>query len=86
MFSIGAGGGCLGAHTGLVYAATQELKGKRVAVPWADTPPGVVCYYDLEKKPLDVLQGSVQGRLQAGRHHPRPAADRRADQAGASPT
>ncbi len=23
--------------------------------------PGVVCYYDLEKKPLDVLQGSVPG-------------------------
>ena len=38
--SIGAGGGCLGVHTGLVYAATQELKAKRVAVPWADTPPG----------------------------------------------
>ena len=38
-FSIGAGGGCLGAHTGAVFAATQELKGKRVAVPWADTPP-----------------------------------------------
>jgi branched-chain amino acid transport system substrate-binding protein len=60
-YSIGAGGGCLGAHTGAVYAATQELKGKRIAVPWADTPPGVVCYYDLEKKPLDVLQGSVTG-------------------------
>ena len=38
-----------------------DLKAKRVAVPWADTPPGVVCYYDLEKKPLDVLQGSVKG-------------------------
>ena len=61
MYSIGAGGGCLGVHTGLVFAATQELKGKRVAVPWADTPPGVVCYYDLEKKPLDVLQGAVPG-------------------------
>ncbi len=61
VFSVGAGGGCLGAHTGAVYAATQELKGTKVAVPWADTPPGVVCYYDLEKKPLDVLQGSVPG-------------------------
>ena len=57
--SIGAGGGCLGNHTALVYAATQELKAKRVAVPWADTPPGVVCYYDLEAKPLDVLKGTV---------------------------
>jgi branched-chain amino acid transport system substrate-binding protein len=61
VFSIGAGGGCFGVHTALVYAATQEIKAKRVAVPWADTPPGVVCYYDLEKKPLDVLQGSVPG-------------------------
>jgi branched-chain amino acid transport system substrate-binding protein len=48
-------------HTGLVYASTQFLEAKRVAVPWADTPPGVVCYYDLEKKPLDVIQGSVPG-------------------------
>ncbi len=61
VYAIGAGGGCLGAHTALVYTATQILKGKKIAVPWADTPPGVVCYYDLEKKPLDVLQGSVKG-------------------------
>ena len=60
-FSIGAGGGCLGVHTGLIFAATQTIKAKNVAVPWADTPPGVVCYYDLEKKPLDVLQGAVKG-------------------------
>ena len=33
----------------------------QVAVPWADTPPGVVCYYDLEAKPLDVLNGAVEG-------------------------
>jgi len=61
VFSVGAGGGCLGVHTGLVYAVTQFLHAKKVAVPWADTPPGVVCYYDLEKKPLDVLQGAVKG-------------------------
>jgi branched-chain amino acid transport system substrate-binding protein len=61
VYSIGGGGGCLGVHTGLVYYATQELKAKKVAVPWADTPPGVVCYYDLENKPLDVLQGAVKG-------------------------
>ncbi len=67
VFSVGGGGGCLGVHTGLVYTATQlipELEGievDRVAVPWADTPPGVVCYYDLEAKPLDVLNGSVPG-------------------------
>jgi branched-chain amino acid transport system substrate-binding protein len=65
VFSIG--GGCLAQHTGLVQFATDEiteLEGievDRVAVPWADTPPGVVCYYDLEAKPLDVLNGSVPG-------------------------
>jgi len=63
-FSIGAGGGCLGVHTGLVWAATQPapfMASKNVAVPWADTPPGVVCYYDLEQKPLSVLRGDVPG-------------------------
>ena len=67
-FSIGAGGGCFGVHTGLIQVATQlmgELEGieqvNRVAVPWADTPPGVVCYYDLEAKPLDVIKGVVPG-------------------------
>jgi branched-chain amino acid transport system substrate-binding protein len=65
VYSIG--GGCLAQHTGLVQFATQELPGlagievNRVAVPWADTPPGVVCYYDLESKPLDVLNGTVEG-------------------------
>lgn len=61
VYSIGGGGGCLGVHTGLVDFATSDLKGKKIAVPWADTPPGVVCYYDLENKPLDVLQGVVKG-------------------------
>ncbi|MEM9712326.1 MAG: ABC transporter substrate-binding protein [Actinomycetota bacterium] len=67
VYSIGAGGGCLGVHTGLVQFATQniaEITGEpvtKVAVPWADTPPGVVCYADLEQKPLDVLAGSEPG-------------------------
>jgi branched-chain amino acid transport system substrate-binding protein len=67
VYSIGAGGGCLGVHTGLIQFATQELPKitgnpiERVSVPWSDTPPGVVCYYDLEAKPLDVLNGSVPG-------------------------
>jgi branched-chain amino acid transport system substrate-binding protein len=60
-YAIAGGGGCLGAHTALVEYAAVDLGAKRVAVPWADTPPGVVCYYDLEKKPLDVLQGAVKG-------------------------
>jgi len=59
-YAIAGGGGCLGAHTALVEYAAVDLKAKRVAVPWADTPPGVVCYYDLEAKPLDVLKGAVK--------------------------
>jgi branched-chain amino acid transport system substrate-binding protein len=58
-FSIGGGGGCLGAHTGLVQFVTQNLGRSKIAVPWANTPPGVFCYNDLEKKPLDVLNGTV---------------------------
>ena len=61
VFSVGGGGGCVGVHTGLVKFATTELKAKRVSVPWADIPPGVVCYYDLEAKPMDVLSGKVKG-------------------------
>ncbi len=66
-FSIGAGGGCFGVHTGLIQFVTQDLPGvegievNRVAVPWADTPPGVVCYYDLESKALDVIKGVIPG-------------------------
>jgi len=61
VYALGTGGGCLGAHTGVVKYAAVGLGAKRIAVPWSDTPPGVVCYYDLEKKPLDVLQGAVKG-------------------------
>jgi branched-chain amino acid transport system substrate-binding protein len=32
--------------------------GAKVGVPWANTPPGVFCYHDLEKKPLNVLNGT----------------------------
>ena len=67
VYAIGAGGGCLGVHTGLVQFATDQITQfeditiDRVAVPWADTPPGVVCYNDLEAKPLDVLNGTTPG-------------------------
>ncbi len=67
VYSIGAGGGCLGVHTGLIQVATgeiEELEGitvNKVGVPWADTPPGVVCYNDLEAKPLDVIAGTTPG-------------------------
>ena len=61
VFAIGGGGGCLGVHTGLIELATNNLKAKRVAVPWSDTPPGVFCYHDLEKKPLRILAGKVDG-------------------------
>ncbi|MEP1124685.1 MAG: ABC transporter substrate-binding protein [Ilumatobacter sp.] len=67
VYSIGAGGGCLGAHTGLIEFVTNQIEAEegitvnKVGVPWADTPPGVVCYNDLEAKPLDVLNGTEPG-------------------------
>ena len=57
VFAIGGGGGCLGVHLGLVYYATQILKAKKIAVPWAGSAPGIFCFNDLEAKPLDVLAG-----------------------------
>jgi branched-chain amino acid transport system substrate-binding protein len=61
IFAIGTGGGCVGTHTGLVEYTVNTLGARRIAVPWADTPPGVVCYHDLEKKPLNVLKGVTPG-------------------------
>ncbi|MBU6241236.1 MAG: ABC transporter substrate-binding protein [Acidobacteria bacterium] len=62
VYAIGGGGGCLGVHTGLIeYLTNDVLKYKanaKIAVPWANTPPGVFCYHDLEKKPLNVLNGT----------------------------
>ncbi|BAN02140.1 ABC transporter substrate-binding protein [Ilumatobacter coccineus] len=64
-FAIGSG--CLGAHTALVEFVTNQINDfegitvERVGVPWADTPPGVVCYNDLEAKPLDVINGTEPG-------------------------
>ena len=57
VYAVGGGGGCLGVHTGLIEFVTKDLGKKKIAVPWADTPPGVFCYHDLEKKPLEVLAG-----------------------------
>ena len=62
VYAIGGGGGCLGVHTGLIEFATNDLKGQKVAVPWANTPPGVFCYNDLEKKPLNVLNGTTAAK------------------------
>ena len=59
VYAIGNGGGCLGTHTGLVEFITKDLGKKKIGVPWADTPPGVFCYHDLEKKPLEVLAGKT---------------------------
>jgi len=66
--AIGGGGGCLGVHLGLITYATQYLlkgklgkaKGGKVAVPWAESPPGIFCFHDLEAKPMDVLAGKTQ--------------------------
>ena len=62
---IASGGGCVGAHTALVDYLVNTLGKKRIAVPWADTPPGVICYNDLEKKPLNILGGKTQGPPEA---------------------
>ena len=67
VYAIGAGGGCLGVHTGLVQFATDEIEEiegievNTIGIPWADTPPGVVCFNDLEAKPVDVINGSEPG-------------------------
>jgi branched-chain amino acid transport system substrate-binding protein len=67
VYAIGAGGGCLGVHTGLVQFATGEIQDienievNTIGIPWADTPPGVVCFNDLEAKPVDVINGSEPG-------------------------
>lgn len=61
VWAIGGGGGCVGAFPALVSYSVDQLKGKRVVAAWADTPPGVVCYYDLTAKPMDVLAGKVTG-------------------------
>ncbi len=55
------GGGCVGAHPALVEFAVNELGARRVAVAYFDIPNGLVCYHDLEKKPMNVLNGSFAG-------------------------
>ena len=60
VFAIGGGGGCLGVHLGMVYYATQILKKKKIALPWAGSAPGIFCFNDLEAKPLDILAGQTQ--------------------------
>ena len=41
--SIGAGGGCLGNHTALVHAATQELEGQAGRRPVGRHPSRASC-------------------------------------------
>ena len=55
------GGGCVGAHPALVDFAVNELGARRVAVAYFDIPNGLVCYHDLEKKPMNILNGSFAG-------------------------
>jgi branched-chain amino acid transport system substrate-binding protein len=61
VFAPAPGGGCVGAHPALVDFAVKELGARRVAVAWFDIPNGRICYHDLEKKPLNILQGSAPG-------------------------
>ena len=57
--TIGAGGGCVGTNVGEVDYAVNHLEARNVMVVWADTPPGVVCFNDTQKKPLEVLSGDL---------------------------
>jgi branched-chain amino acid transport system substrate-binding protein len=57
--TIGPGGGCLGVNVGEVDFAVNELEARNVMVVWADTPPGVVCFNDTQKKTLEVLSGEL---------------------------
>jgi branched-chain amino acid transport system substrate-binding protein len=61
VYAVLPGGGCAGTLTGMVKYAAQELKAKRIAVPYYDIPSGVLCYADSEQKPIDVLKGTVEG-------------------------
>lgn len=66
-FAIGAGGGCLGTHTGIVEFITdqlpqlQKIDVERISSPFQDSAAGRFCYKDLQEKPLDVLVGTEAG-------------------------
>jgi branched-chain amino acid transport system substrate-binding protein len=59
IYDIAAGGGCVGVHPALIHFAVTNLHAKNLAIPWSNTPPGVPCYYDLEQKPVQVLNGTL---------------------------
>ena len=66
-YAIGAGGGCLGTHTGIVQFVTDKLEKlenidvERISSPLQDSAAGNFCYKDLQEKPLDVLTGAEAG-------------------------
>lgn len=59
IYDVAAGGGCVGVHPALISFAVYNLHAKNLAIPWANTPPGVPCYYDLEQKPVLIINGSL---------------------------
>jgi len=59
VFDVSSGGGCVGVHPALIAYSVYGLHGKNLAIPWSNTPPGVVCYYDLEQKPVQIINGSL---------------------------
>lgn len=59
IYDVSAGGGCVGAHPALISFAVYNLHAKNLAIPWANTAPGVPCYYDLEQKPVEIINGSL---------------------------
>ncbi len=59
IYDIAAGGGCVGVHPALISFAVYNLKAKNLAIPWSNTAPGIPCYYDLEQKPVQIINGSL---------------------------
>jgi branched-chain amino acid transport system substrate-binding protein len=59
IYDIAAGGGCVGVHPALDAFAVYNLHAKNIAIPWSNTAPGVPCYYDLQQKPIEVINGSL---------------------------
>jgi len=60
LVDIAAGGGCVGVHPALIHFAVYTLHATNLAIPWSNTAPGVECYYDLEKKPVDIINGTIK--------------------------
>jgi hypothetical protein len=60
VYSIGAGGGCVGDLPPLEVYAAKYLHAKRLAIPYTTTSAGELCYYDLQNKVVNIINGSYK--------------------------